>query len=672
MNGESKYHFKYRADIDGLRAIAVLLVVFFHANLGCPGGFVGVDIFFVISGYLITSIIVKEIEAGKFELKRFWVRRFKRILPAAYFMTTVVGLVGIFLLLPQDLVRLSKTCIAHLVFLANFYFAMGTDYFAGNAERLPLLHTWSLAVEEQFYFIFPFVVFVLGRRWNLQILFAALVAIVSLGLNIGLVEYYTNETFYLLPSRAWELMAGSLLSLLRPRSLGKIVDEIGAMVGILLIGLSVCWFDHETVFPGINALLPVSGAVLLIYCNTNTSTKVAQILSTGPCVFVGLISYSVYLWHWPVLAYLRYLQFEITVPVGITVLISSLALGYASWKFIEQPFRKNERFNSLGSVGGIALVTAIVLCIGFSQIYFSRGLPGRLEQNISESVNWLGMEYDSGTLPLEKSVKSIGVEEQDKLQFAIWGDSHGRVLGKGFDLAARNLGATGCVLTRSGTPPLLNSWRGDLKRDKLDTEGINFKSACVEFLADHDIKRVILVGRWSLYVEGYNAGEVEAGLVRKATTQNQLLVDAQSSEEKSVDEAAAAFRRSLELTRQELESKGIEVWIVRQIPEQSSPVGINTAKQSLSKIPYKIKTSCLELHRERQRRVDEIIDQLFPAERIIDVSRNLFDEEGNLLAFDSDATPTYRDTDHLTQAGIGLIFPDLQSAMALFLRQESN
>ncbi len=300
----------YRPDIDGLRAIAVLAVIIFHARLGLfPGGFVGVDVFFVISGYLIASIILKEEEKDSFSLARFYERRIRRIFPALFVVILFCAGMGALLLTPTDYLAFGRSAFAAMAFWSNFYFTRQGGYFAPAAETQPLLHTWSLGVEEQFYLLAPFILLLLSRglrRWRAPIFWSLFVA--SLGVSAWGVHTEARWAFFLPHSRAFELMCGVALAMgLVPRASSARANEALAALGLALIAVAVVFYSAATPFPGFAALVPAVGAALLIHSSTSlTQTAVARALSFAPVVYVGKISYSLYLWHWPLLAFAEY------------------------------------------------------------------------------------------------------------------------------------------------------------------------------------------------------------------------------------------------------------------------------------------------------------------------------------------------------------------------------
>ncbi len=341
---------KYRSDIDGLRAIAVLSVILFHINAQwMPGGFLGVDIFFVISGYLITLILTKEVdETHKINISNFYKRRIKRIIPALLFVLIPTFLVGLFFLIPTDLLALSKSMIWAFFSTANIYFfsSVDTGYFSLGSNELPLLHLWSLGVEEQFYILWPFVVLILLKYVHTlrnRILFPSILFIGSLVWAHLIIDSNHSFAYYMLPTRTWELLAGAIIALLVHSGfrVKGFINEIMAVIGLVLIVLSFIFVSESDSVPGLGAVPVIIGASLLILSGTMYQTFIGRILSIKIFVAIGLISYSAYLWHWPILAYLRYAFVEIDISIAIAVIIFTFIMATISYFFIETPLRKN-------------------------------------------------------------------------------------------------------------------------------------------------------------------------------------------------------------------------------------------------------------------------------------------------------------------------------------------
>ncbi|MEL6748375.1 MAG: acyltransferase, partial [Pseudomonadota bacterium] len=362
----------YRRDIDGLRAIAVLAVVIYHAGwTTMSGGFLGVDVFFVISGYLITGILINDWEKGRYSLLTFYERRIRRIFPALFAMLAATILAAMFILLPPDLERLGASVLATTAFVSNIFFWSETGYFATSADSKPLLHTWSLAVEEQFYIFFPLILIgalAFGKRRALAaaavkeggrpglptaITVMLVLSVVSLIVAEWTVHQAADTAFYWPHTRAWELLAGALIAMdafkpLRTRQTREWVSGIGfAMVIISLFAIS-----SADTFPGLTAMPAVLGSALIIYAGhrqpehlpVQDRTLVQQFLGLSPMVGIGLISYSLYLWHWPILVFAAQMSFEPLTLLDRTMLvIASIVAAYLSWRFVEQPFRAKSK-----------------------------------------------------------------------------------------------------------------------------------------------------------------------------------------------------------------------------------------------------------------------------------------------------------------------------------------
>jgi peptidoglycan/LPS O-acetylase OafA/YrhL len=351
---------EHRREIDGLRALAVVPVILFHAGVsGFSGGFVGVDIFFVISGYLITSIIINDLALGRFSLVTFYERRARRILPALYLVIGLCIPLAWFLLLPRDMVDFSRSVAAVALFVSNILFWRETGYFDVAAELKPLLHTWSLSVEEQYYLLFPLVLVALWRhrpRWTTRAVWLGFA--LSLALAHWAAAHKPVAAFFLLPTRAWELAVGALLALHPRPSEPRPAFALG---GMLLIACSVVAFDQTTPFPGLHALVPTVGAALLIL-HAHPGTLTGSVLGSRLLVGVGLISYSAYLWHQPLLAFARLYNFRAPPPLVVAALLgATFALAYLSWRFVERPFRNPQSISrsSVFAFGGLGLLALL-------------------------------------------------------------------------------------------------------------------------------------------------------------------------------------------------------------------------------------------------------------------------------------------------------------------------
>ena len=397
--------FNYRAEIDGLRAIAVIPVLFFHAGFELfGGGFVGVDIFFVISGYLITSIIISETSDNNFSIVNFYERRARRILPALFFMVLVSIPFSWLSMSPLQMKEFSASVMAIPLFISNFVFWNESGYFSTAAELKPLLHTWSLAVEEQFYLIFPiFIILFWKLGFNFLFLLIFIIALLSFmlsqfGANLSPLPPFIDQeikfnaipdfAFYLAPARAWELLSGSLSAfyLLKRKQKNFKFKNTLSIIGILCVFISILIFNKSTPFPGMNALLPVIGTLLIILF-TDKNTFVGKILSSKFLVTIGLASYSIYLWHQPVFAYLR--LFLLNHPSDLLMLFSilfSFFMGWISFKFIESPFRDKQRFNRIQIFKLSVSVGILIFMIGLAG-YITEGFKDRFSETELKAID---------------------------------------------------------------------------------------------------------------------------------------------------------------------------------------------------------------------------------------------------------------------------------------------
>lgn len=383
---------KYRREIDGLRALAVLPVILFHAGFEIlGGGFVGVDVFFVISGYLITSIILTEKGAGTFSLVTFYERRARRILPALFLVLAVTAPFAWYWLLPADLMAYAKSLAAVPIFSSNILFWRESGYFDSAAELKPLLHTWSLAVEEQYYLLFPLFILVMwrfGRKW----LVPSLILVAALSLIMAQRRAVVNPAFafFLLPTRGWELLIGSFIAFHASKVQNRVepdrvIANVAAAAGMSMLVFAVFVFDKRTPFPGIYALVPTVGTALLILFAT-PQTAIGRFLGSRMLVGVGLISYSAYLWHQPLLSLARHRSLdEPSAVVLLSLCVATLLLAYLTWRFVEQPFRNSEAIGR-NKIIGFALGGSVVLIVAGFALYES-GREGN-RHLVKESPNF--------------------------------------------------------------------------------------------------------------------------------------------------------------------------------------------------------------------------------------------------------------------------------------------
>ncbi|WP_298373818.1 acyltransferase family protein [uncultured Bradyrhizobium sp.] len=435
----------YRPDIDGLRAVAVSSVVLFHAFPELmPGGFVGVDIFFVISGYLITGIVAFDLQAKTFNLVTFYQRRVRRIFPALIVVLAATVFVGLRLLLLDELHSLGKNAVASALFVANLMLLSEVNYFDVDAHLKPLLHLWSLGIEEQFYLVWPLIMWVLPHRR--RPIAAAVGLVSSFVLNIALVGDHPAATFFLPFTRAWELMAGALLAFFpqQPRA----IRETAALAGIIAIEASFFLFNATTPFPGWAAALPVAGSSLLIM---SEGAFVNRILSLKPLIGVGLISYSLYLWHWPVLVFLQiYLFRPLNDTLGLVAVALAAALAVLTYFAIERPMRRQAKAWQLGIA--MAVVGAFGLSAAFVRV---PDLPAPLQAMINAPADFDGWRLHQCMLVDGEQGDFEGCSETKRPLLAIWGDSTASALIPGFRKLQESHEFGLAQLSVSSCPPIL-------------------------------------------------------------------------------------------------------------------------------------------------------------------------------------------------------------------------
>ncbi|MFC4671026.1 acyltransferase family protein [Seohaeicola nanhaiensis] len=395
----------YRPEIDGLRSLAVVPVILFHAGFQAfGGGFVGVDVFFVISGFLITSILVRDIAAGRYTLIGFYERRARRILPALFLVSLLCLPVAGILFVPRDFVDFGQSLIAVATFLSNFLFWQEAEYFGANAELKPLLHTWSLAVEEQYYILFPLLLAGLWH-WGRARVAAVLVllSVLSLALAQWGVHAAPSATFYLLPGRAWELLLGALCALVPAAPLvqdGRAAQALRQGLSLAGLGLligSVLLMDKTTPLPGFNALFPTVGTALILLC-ARPGTLVHHLLAQPLLVGIGLISYSAYLWHFPLFAFARYQSLSAPSPWLMAALsLLCLPLAWLSWRFVETPFRDRRFLGRWPLLGTSGAWLAALAALGLT-IHLANGFDGRLVRSALIS------QGEVGHLPMHRKV----------------------------------------------------------------------------------------------------------------------------------------------------------------------------------------------------------------------------------------------------------------------------
>ncbi|WP_454915362.1 acyltransferase family protein [Xanthobacter sediminis] len=500
---------RYRADISGLRALAVIPVVLFHANPAlAPGGYVGVDVFFVISGYLITSVIAADLGKGGFSLARFYDRRVRRILPAYALMALVTTLAALVLLPPALLMGYGDQLKAASTFLANRYFLSVTSYFGPAAEEQPLLHTWSLAIEEQFYLFWPLLLVALAhprlKRLAPYVVFALIAASLFVATRNAVLR--PAPAFFNFTGRVWELLLGGALALgLLPRLKRPLVAEALAAAGVVLILAAVALFDRHTLFPGASTLVPTVGALFVLWAGEEgRATRAGRLLSLAPLAFIGLISYSLYLWHWPILVFLRLMTGPHLSPAEVAgAVAAAVAMAAFSWRFVEAPFRRAGFATLRTELRSIGLgLGALAALVGVGAILsLTHGLPGRASARALEAERAAADAWKATDLCLlgpNQSMPPAACRFGDRApgapQIALWGDSLANHHAPALDEIARRMGFGLVQVTKAGCSARLPEGEGAAPRTAEARVCDDFRAAALKAILDDPAVRVVVVG----------------------------------------------------------------------------------------------------------------------------------------------------------------------------------
>jgi peptidoglycan/LPS O-acetylase OafA/YrhL len=624
---------------------------------------------------LITGLILKAQSEDRFSLKQFWYRRIRRLVPAVTAMLLVVLLLGFIYLLPADLDKLGETAIAQLLLVSNVYFASSFDYFAGPAELRPLLHTWSLAVEEQFYLLFPLLL-VFCRRFTkrkLAITFG-LLAIASFVLSMWCLDKYPSAAFFILPTRAWELLLGALLVLVPVRvhsgnqqtTRYPFRNELISTLAAIALVITFFWYDQSTPFPGPTALLPCLATALLIYFNirqTNHATAatgelvsgrtaVGNLLSLKPLTYIGRISYSLYLWHWPIIVFLKYENgLQLSTRLTVIALATSFLAAAVSYHWIETPFRLGRILKTQRRLI-IRTSLASFLLLVISIIYSENGglanrWPDDVQLLLKTTDNHVARQYSSGsyTAAKEDKLPSLGVKPST---FLLWGDSHAASIAETCNRLANKYGVSGYVATHARTIPILGVHR------PRHFESIAWNNDVLDFLRRHQIKTVLLASRWAGNIEVHTSGLTS------------FLITDDPRAPRTPATAQRVLQRNLKTTVAKLEQMGVQVWVLQQVPLQTSnPIHtlVTAIKMGSTEVPRGV---ALSQHRERQKNVNRILGSIESENyHLLDPTDYFYDdsETANIGSIGEQNVAYYRDVHHVTFAGSEAILRPLLDTM---------
>ncbi|MDH5178885.1 MAG: acyltransferase [Gammaproteobacteria bacterium] len=663
---------KYRPEIDGLRAVAIISVIIYHAGFSVgsypllKGGFLGVDIFFVISGYLITSLIIKELqETGRFSIINFYERRTRRLLPALLTVIIVSLPFAWLFLIPNQLIDYSKSIISSVFFSSNFYWLFSLqEYDSESALLKPFLHTWSLAVEEQYYIFFPLILVAI-YKWNkpklLQLLGAGFI------LSICFAVYATNKnlsfSFYMLPSRFWELLAGAILAttlIYYPQQhTNNLLCRTMPVAGLFLITASLFLVDLTANHPGIITLIPVAGTVLIIWYS-NEKDIVTKLLTSKPFVTVGLLSYSMYLWHYPLFAFSRIKSESISLEEKLLLILMTVVLSIFSYLLIEKPFRNKNRINIRTLVFTLGTATIIVLIITLAFIY-KKGLPDRLPRIIANiETNVLNVRVCKS-----KGISCTMNSGQEKTLFLV-GDSHMMPLEKPlFDYSLANR-YTFNILNTGGCQYILNLNRVNKKTQKIIKScTIAWQDKRRNILLSSTPATVIIGGRLPLLLSEESFNNQEGGIESPMLEQLQTADNSLSSNQQRKMVIFKEYKNSI----LELAEHGHKIILVYPVPEVGRHVPQTIQKMTrtnpqdaesiLARNPI---TTSYKVYLERTRESFLLLDSIQHKNIRRVYPHKLFCNTAikERCVTHNQTNSFYRDDDHLSDAGAGLLVNEIK------------
>lgn len=656
----------YRRDIDGLRAFAVMGVILHHAVGARVGsGYAGVDIFFVISGFLIGGIIADEMAAGSFSWRRFYARRALRILPTLFFVILITLAVGWFTMTPNQLRYFGGGAISTLFFMSNIWFYNRIDYFNPEAAEDPLIHTWSLAVEEQFYIVLPVLMFLLWRfRPRMRNAVLMLLALSSFGTTVATGTDAPMAIFYLIHARAWELLAGVFAALwFAPAQAVGNVGRVLADLGLILIVLALFIVPVSAVWPGPWTFLPVCGAVLLMLYGHQKSLA-RWVLSLLPIAGLGLISYSAYLWHQPVLGFLAIIDRKPSdyMEIGLAVIII-LGLAALSWRFVEQPFRQGLAAHPKAR---LTLWAGALAIAGFAVGgHVSKGYETRVPTDVREVLSWTKSVPDTYRLciggrkegqRLDPKAACVHGVEGLAPSLAIWGDSHAAVLAAPLGQAITENGLSIRELSASSCPPISSVRLTALKRPKYCP--VHNRLMLNHMVNDPDLRLVVIFSYWNSYVESRDFDNRAGVLVRD------LLVAVPLDEPDDMPDAQRIVALT-ELMRADLRllvAAGKQVVLVLPIPEPGFNLpdrlardlwmGVDPARHS------SIPEAAFADYAAAAQYMLESASMGLPGVTVYDPAP-LFCTKGADCKLVRDGKPLYFDKNHLSLEGSALVAPPL-------------
>ena len=656
---------KYRPEIDGLRALAVIPVIFFHAGFkSFSGGYIGVDIFFVISGYLITTILIDEFQNNSFSIINFYERRARRILPALYFVMLACIPFAYIWMLPNQLKEFSQSLVAVSLFISNLFFWKKSGYFDSATDEMPLLHTWSLAVEEQYYVIVPILLLILWRFGKNKIFWIiVLLAAISLLLSEWGYRNHSNANFYFAPTRAWELFAGAIAAfLVQKKRVQK--HNLLSLIGLIAILFSIFVYDKTTPSPSVYILLPVIGTMILIMF-AQKDTQVAKILSNKLLVGLGLISYSAYLWHQPLFAFARIrLSNEPSKMIMMVLILLSLILAVMSWKFVENKFRKKTISRSIIFLGAaIGLIIFIIIDVlvdknnGFQERFPEQIIKLDNFRKQQEAIRRSSCDSISGFSKQERCI----LGNKENIKGVLIGDSHAQMLWGSLNKTLNDIGIGMYSFAGGGCPPIFNVYR----RDIADNECDKYNKDVYKFILENkEIKYILFSARWTIYVERERFDNKEGGVETGDDAFLDIIVNG-VKEKNSEELRKVKLLRNIKTSLNKFSNLGKKIYIVSPVPEVGFVPAVKMIKSRFFNKELIAPTHSYDVFLERNYRVRSLLHNFQEDNEkinIFDISNvfcNKITQRCN--TFKDISKPLYYDDDHLSSYGAKIIVNDFIS-----------
>ncbi len=651
MTGAAAHSGGYRADVDTLRALSVMAVFLFHLDFEIvSGGFVGVDVFYVISGYVIFRSVLADADAGRFSLRAFWRRRVCRILPAL--ALTVLACIGAgwWLMTPAEYAEFGNSALSAIFSLSNFYFNDRLQYFGDSAREVPLVHTWSLGVEEQFYLTAPLLVMLLVRRQAVGWLLPVLAAIAALSFAYNLFALYglsdEQHAFYLPMSRFWEIAVGGCIACWeRRRNRALPFSQSLAWSGIVGVIAATVLIDTNTPFPGVAALLPVGAAALFLATGLPNAGVGGRLFRAQPLVFLGRISYSTYLFHWPAITFYTIATGEPLTPwVGGAILIGTLALAALSWRFVETPFRREQ---PVLVVSGASIAVAAVAFL----LQLADGVPARMSPEARSVLAAIAAapkahpdtcRTGDGLPSVARGTICAFGGKSGKRDYILWGDSHA---GMYREALARGSDMTGVLATMPDCPALVGVYTSK-RKNRSECEAL--QQAVLQLVKDQRIPTVVLAGRWA-NLASPERSPGDGGLPK-------TIYDGEAGG-RPVPFSAALLR-----TVQRLRATGARVVVVGPVPEV--PYSVPSMMVRAAHLGHSLPDVSRPDFDRRQADVLAALSALTDIPEVVVVYPHRQLCSPLTCRASEGQHPLYRDDDHLSVYGSDLIAPQIRRAIA--------